>query len=709
VSEPKIHSGFGMKTVAQGVAVDYALSGYTVTRLADGTEGSQYAWRWFITYHYLDDDGIESESWAGKKDDAGRSAVNTVHFTKKWPKVGRHLVQCAAKNRATNEFVSDGTGYAKFEQQVATLDAILERQMTEARRQKLPNPHAELVMLWKWASILHDLGKQHADRMSAADKAQNAKRIAELERNAEKLKAFLAQFNENAIYPFHAVYLAKESMEEMPLRVFLTQPRNKTDRVVIVDWTNLDEPKLHGSYEGKFPAWKGRTASEVATEALKAAAKDWESDNRYWPGGIRYSIDQVLGNGARIAAEGTIRTGDTSWTEDLEGVLKKIAMGAAVIALVLTGVGSVYAGAMIVTSMVAGTTASVLSIHHRHSKGQGDFIDDAIDVLDVVANVLGVGYRAGKAAQRALAAGASETVAWKAGRTLRLKISDKVLDAMFIGEVWADGFAGLLLGVKYTKRYFDIMNMTGPPERRAEALLQLFAEAAAQGVLHGVNNKVASNIERGDWNRLLERTDTHDTLVDPPGFRGHTDDGKKQVTVVNKQQRQPPGGARKPNGPPKWPHFDDKVFIQPYKITDREIELRTKNGFYFVAQIDHNGYVTVDIHTRRHGPNGDEQSPQLGTGRENFDRMFEHFAHYGHEVKGWHGIMMRDNYEAIAKAKRKNPEMQDDDALWESITGKKFWMPWARKNRRNIIVEDAKDRNSWFTFSVRFEQPAASQ
>lgn len=71
--------------------------------------------------------------------------------------------------------------------------------------------------------------------------------------------------------------------------------------------------------------------------------------------------------------------------------------------------------------------------------------------------------------------------------------------------------------------------------------------------------------------------------------------------------------------------------------------------------------------------------------------------------------MMRDNYEAIAKAKRKNPEMQDDDALWESITGKKFWMPWARKNRRNIIVEDAKDRNSWFTFSVRFEQPAASQ
>lgn len=706
--ELNISSVFGHKTVAKGVKAEYELNHYTKIAYAKAAvpgamQGAQYAWNWFITYHYLDDDGIESSTWHKQGDDAGRSTEDSVRFVRKWDKVGRHLVQCAGRDRETKQLVSGA--YARFPQQVEELGAILESQMADAKRRKLPHPEVELTTMWKWLYILQELGKQQAGTMSASQKRDHQKRIAELEKQAEKLKALLARCSDT-IWPFHAVYLAKESMEDIPLRAFLTQPRGRTDRVMIVDWTNLDEPKLYGTYEGKFPAWKGRRTSELMAEAFKGAIRDWEKDNQYWPGGIRYDLRRGIAGGEEVSVRGMITTGDTSWKEDLAGVLQKIAMGAAVIGLVLTGVGSVYAGAMIVTSMVASSTASVLSIHHRHSKGRSAFIDDAIDVLDVVANVFGVGYRAGKAAQRMANSAVSETVAWKMGRTLRLKLSDKVLEAMFIGEVWADGFAGLLLGVQFVKRYTEIMKASAmSPEDRANALLGLFAEAAAQGALHGVNNRVTSGIQSADWHRLTDPVNAPDTLVDVPAFRGHTDDGQKKVTVVNQQKRQPPAGVPPQKKRPKPFPPNDPTIWKTYKITDSQIHLQTHEpGFHFTANIDHNGMVTIDIQTRVDG----KHNPHLGTGRENFDRMYHHFESHGHEIKGWEGVFVMDNYRQIAKVKAKNPGMTDADAVLESITGRHFWKPWAASKvpPLTIVVEDARDvRGGMFVFRVRFEKP----
>jgi hypothetical protein len=785
------------KSVAKDVTVLYTLTdfermgGHDIARNnpVDSFDAARDIWRWFIVYNFLDHDGHDPDVWMKNKDDAGNSTRRT-QFVFKWGRLGRHQVRCGA--------MRDGkpNGYVKYDQQVQELGAILERQMEEAKKAKLVNPHGELTMLWKWAYILFELGKKQAGTLTASQKREHEKRLAEIETRANKLKAFLSQFNEDAIYPFHAVYLAKESMEEKTLRVFVTQPRGKTDRLVIADWTNLEEPKLHGSYDGKFPKWNGRTATEIANLAFKEAIDDWSDDNHYWPGGIRYSIDQTLGNGAKISASGMITTGDTSWTEGLEGVLKKIAMGAALIGLVLTGVGSVYAGAMIVTSMVAGATGSVLSIHHRHSKGEGDLLDDAIDALDIVANVLGVGVRTGKAALALAAEATAERVAWQAGRTMRLKLADKVLDAMFIGETYANGFSGILLDVKFAKRYFAIMNATGDsPEKRASDLLGLLGEAAVQGGLHGVNHKMATNSEKGEFRGLLDRMDeaertvvdrqpVHDqpddvhtrptanhqaqpdpttntqtghaddvhtrptanhqaqpapttrtqtghaddvhtrptenhqaqpdpsggppkepnTVVDAPSFPGHTNEGQKEVTVVNKQKSHPSGGApAKPRGKviKPFPPNDPNVF-KTYKITDSRIVLETHDGYHFTADIDHNGYVTVDIKTRIN----DQHSPHLGTGGENFDRMFDHFESNGHEVKGWHGMFVEDNYRRIQEVHAKNPNMTADDLVLESVTGRYFWVPWAKGKGLSIIVEDARDvRGGMFPFSVRFEKP----
>ena len=237
MADVEIESVFGHKTVADGVKVDYALKNYTRSRFNDGGEGATYAWNWGITYHHLDDDGIEAEAWHEKKDDGGHSIENSTLFTKKWDKVGRHLVWCVAKNRQTKKLLSvtEG-GYAQFEQQVEPIRAILERQMQAAKKQRLPHPEVELTMIWKWLYLLDQLGKQQASQMTRAMKDAHAARVAELENYAEKLKALLSKCSDQ-IWPFHAVYLAKESMEDTPLRVFLTQPRGRRDRVMIVDWT----------------------------------------------------------------------------------------------------------------------------------------------------------------------------------------------------------------------------------------------------------------------------------------------------------------------------------------------------------------------------------------------------------------------------------------------------------------------------------------
>jgi hypothetical protein len=577
MAKPKISSNLGhSRSVAKGVKVTYQLEDYEKTSFVgggggyrSGEEGSLYDWQWWVTYHHLDDDGKDPEVWKKDKDDAGNSTHN-LFFTKKWDKVGRHLVRCQAKNRHTKEFVGlDDGGYLEFPQQVEELEAILERQMEHAKKEKLPNPNAELTMLWKWLILLDLLGKLQAPYMSPATQKAHGKRIAELENYAEKLKALLNRCSDT-VWPFRGVYLAKESMEDKDLRVFLTQPRGKTDRVMIVDWTNLDEPRLHGEYEGKISPWEGLTTSALIYKAFQEAVGTWESNNRYWPGGIRYELTRTFIGGSAIGASGTIMTGGTDFEEDLAAFLKKIAMGAAVLALVLTGVGSTLAGAMIVTSMVAGTTGSVLSIHHRHAKEEGGFMDDAMDVLDIVANVLGVGYRAGKA------------VVWQAGRTVEIKLADKVLKAMFIGEVWADGFNGLLLGVDFVKRYDQIMEAKGMlPEERANALLGLFKEAATVGALHGLNNKVATMAEEANWKRLLERSDGVPVHIDEPSFKSHTNEGEKKVTVVNKQQRHPPAGVQSP------------APITPRNVKKLGLGLKSRRrGYDYIQWSEEKGFLT---------------------------------------------------------------------------------------------------------------------
>ncbi|MFI5382018.1 MAG: hypothetical protein ACHRHE_22210, partial [Tepidisphaerales bacterium] len=512
-----IDASFQDRTVAKGVKVRYSLANYP-TSSDEGMEVPAYRIRWVVTYHYGGDDGEEPDYWHKDKDDAGNSTQRPF-FVKKWNQVGHHRVHCLLSERRS------GDPYTKveFDQRVAELWAILESQMEQAKKEKLPHPVTELKTVRKYHDLLDALGKQQASSMSKSAKDQHEKRLAELSSYADKLAAILARCDENQIVPFRAVYLATESMEAADLRVFITFPKGRSDQLVVVDWTNVDEPKLHGEYVGVIPPHQYDGGGAGAGDDVEAhpdpdelgkrwqegvanAVHKWGDDNRYWPGGVEYEL-YVKKGGYSIELKGTIKTGGTSFSEDLASWLKKIAMGAAVIALVLTGIGSAYAGALIVTSMVAGTTGAILSIHHRHATGEDNFLADAMDVLDIAANVFGVGYRAGAA------------VVWKAGRTVTIEAAgSKVLKALFIGQTYANGFNGVLLGVSFIDRYNKIMAATGiTPDERAQMMLDLFKDAGQAGVLHVVNQKVATAAEKANFERLLEQDAVPTHIDDGPG------------------------------------------------------------------------------------------------------------------------------------------------------------------------------------------------
>ena len=655
----------GLKTVAKDVKVTYRL-----VNPAREVGQLQHSWRWMITYNHRDGDGDDPDTWTKWKDDAGRSIHKTV-FTKKWDKLGRHLVECIGKNRRTDKYVV----YTSFEQQVETLEAILVREMAEARKTKPPNPRDELKMLKKWYLLLRRLGKQQAGSMNDVAKREHEKRLAEIANNGKKLSALLKKCKGHII-PFHAVYLAKESMEETELRVFLATPRGREKtHVMIVDWTNLDEPRLHGMHLGTL----GKNKWTGLQEGFRNAVRTWEGNNRYWPGGIRYEIDR-----GTLTEKGTIKTDGKDFTEELVDFLGKIARGAALLALVLIPISGVLAGAMIVTSMVAGTTGSVLSITHRHAHGEGDGLDDAIDVLDIVGNVFGVGYRAGK------------SVLWQAGKTLRIRVGKRVVKAIYIGEVMADGFNGMLLGVQFVGRYKEITEATHlMPEERASALLELFKDAAEATALHGLNNKVASTLEKAKWKKLLDSSDTEDFTEDP-SFRGDTADGEKKVTVVNKQKRHEAAGVqtrkgkgkkrkkKKYKGQPARPpeergmrDRDDEVFAQHTRDTDDIIIVRNSNP----SALEHIGKpgckpkpLEMKAKTRKTPPNeglaaADPSDPRLQTMLKEKGITYEQYVK-SIEADGFVVGPAKDGYLVMDKQGNKFYSDYDLHGVYDKKTGR---------------------------------------
>jgi len=219
------------------------------------------------------------------------------------------LVQCIAKRRQRDEYVE----YVPFEQQVETMDAILERQMEEAKKEKAPHPYTELIVLQKWYSILEELGNKYDSKMSDAVKAAHNQRLSELRRYREQLESLQIQ-KYDFVLPFYTTYLATESMEDMDLRVFFAHEPKK-NVWMIVDWTNLDEKRLHGEYKAIFEGMDDASIDKHFEKALR----QWELGNRYWPGGIKYDFKW-----GSFSKSGRISTDGKNFVEKLAEFLQNL-------------------------------------------------------------------------------------------------------------------------------------------------------------------------------------------------------------------------------------------------------------------------------------------------------------------------------------------------------------------------------------------------
>lgn len=530
---------FGQRTIAKGVKVKYSISGYGHRHNSD----PDIDIRWVVTYHYGKDDAKDPIRWQKSKDDSGnRSSAPVFEF--EWDRVGHHRVHCLT--------FQGGKPFVKLEvdQRVEEMWAILETEWNDAKKRGTPHPVTELQAIRKYRDLIWDLGLKYG----VHDEMKHAARIRELNSYAAKLEEMLAKCDQSLIIPFKAVYLATGSMELAELRVFLTRPKGSTTELMVVDWTNLDEPKLSDTYKGAIPEFNPHTGDGAGSRAptptptienegqlwqdgVRNAVTRWEKKNGYWPGGVEYSILATHEkSGLYIKIEGTFKTGNKSAAESLVDWLGKIARGAGMLLLLATP-GSALFGALLFATVVAGTTAAYLSIHHRRANGQSDFLADAMDVLDIMANVFGVAHRAGAA------------VLWRAGRTVALESAgQKVVKALFIGQTWANGVNGVLLGVSFVDRYNKIFAMTHvTPDERAKMMLDLLGEASTKGAMHFVNQKVASAKEKADFHKLLE----HDAIPRPINDGGGSDGsgGKKPPSGGS-------GGKGTPDSLPK--HVDDQ-------------------------------------------------------------------------------------------------------------------------------------------------------
>jgi hypothetical protein len=148
--------------------------------------------------------------------------------------------------------------------------------------------------------------------------------------------------------------------------------------------------------------------------------------------------------------------------------------------------------------------------------------------------------------------------------------------------------------------------------------------------------------------------------------------------------------------PPPFPERNPDVFSKQIVELNR-IELRTKDGFRFVAQLDQKGSVFIDAHlvdpeTRLRSAH----AKLLGSGRENFERMF---AHFGDRIKGWNGILIDDNFTTMEKLLPTSTSNEETIfGLFKSKTGGDFWLPWVQARGFTVQGTALMDRNFFGVF-----------
>ena len=263
-------------------------------------------------------------------------------------------------------------------------------------------------------------------------------------------------------FPIKAVHVAAENAQVSQLSVFVAKldEQGGSQTWALVDVTNPADRRLTGEHHG---------SGATAEAAIQAAIDAWNSGNRYAPGLIELEVPKAA---AGQAVTRQFQTTGMSFWDSISEFFSRVGMVAGIATLaaaVITTIApdptiSKIAAAALWTSIVAGTTASVISIAQRHAEGFTDYTADALDALNIAGNVLaGTWVRGAKVLL---------------GSTGGAKIAQGIL----IGQFTTTAAQGVILGSQYAGQYEEIMKEPDP-KKRTDQLVALISSASLSGAL----------------------------------------------------------------------------------------------------------------------------------------------------------------------------------------------------------------------------------
>jgi hypothetical protein len=440
----KIVANPSLRHVTPGARIDYSLS--TVPGGPPLSEISSV--RWFAV------NDPETVSFFKFKTVLGPNGLSWVGAT--WSFPGHHRIVASVSRGGTTKAINYEQWVVPLGPEVASGAALSLPKIGPALPRSPDDPDAMLSGVRRQLEVMLKV----AEKMPPID--DNAKKEFEqvlkgLEDYRDKLTERLAETNGIVKHPIAAEHFEAATQKRNKLRVYIAKVA--FNKWLLVDWTNPVVRAATGVYEG---------FGSTDEEAIRAALDDWDSDNRYPDGAIRFKTPAVFGV-PEIANQ--FETDGSAFWDSVSSFFGWIGLGAAVVAGVVTMLapvpGSQVVSALIWTSIFSSSAAAVINIGTRADEGFSSWGANAFDVLTIVGNLFG-----------------ATGVLWSRGANAVVKIGDKTAKFAVIGSVTTTGVQGVMLGAEFADEFDQIMaDPKLAPHERTNRLVALFTRALASGAL----------------------------------------------------------------------------------------------------------------------------------------------------------------------------------------------------------------------------------
>ncbi len=597
------------------------------------------------------------------------------------------------------------------------VEAILSKLVAKARKNHLADPNQALKIIDKNINLLNKIEKDARYPLTKEQKEQHDNTIKKWRKHRSEVKKRLSSTDsrKKGRIPIYAVHIDYKTQEKRQLNFFLVHMKTEGKREYwkLVDWTNPSVRAESSESDGD---------GNGAEEALEDVFSEWDWwRGRYPPGTIMFQLPKEICG--KVITKKLETDGKTTW-ESMIGWLQTGAMVAAGVATLVAPIPGSRAASVAIWSTIfssaTGAASEIIAMGQRRAEGIYNAREDTYSWLSIAGDLF--------------TAGAAR---WVKGATVIAKAGKgaKAQKYIFIGSVTGaagtDVARGVLILEEKIKKYDEIMNdKTLLPEERAQRLRNIFRTLALNGAMiyigiKGAKGDLASVASKRGHPKLKGSTGLDDSSADlkrltkeggepidttkRPKTKGRADHGETRTTVTTRK-RTPLTGST-PGFREKYP--DDKTIWRIHTLEDKHIQLQhfrkypsgkrgthkspEQDDFWFEATMNDKGYLYVDIQVKKGEVRSDifkfEVLPngKKSTAKPLFDDMFRHFRNAGHETKGWHGYLIKENYKAIRAAekaaKKEGRKLSLKDAvLHHSKTGP-LWVDWANRNGYELVFE----------------------